>query len=1364
MKKSIILLLVILSSLDFYSADLVLDNFSDVTTYRAVSGVWGSSWSTVDRTGKVTVPANNVNEYIFFSLPALFNVSSYKYLKISVKSTETNYRFVPILITPAWTGSTDVSSQYKYNGAGAWQDIYIPLSGMTAGSAGTYDKIALQVAANDSKPSFDMYIDNVTFVEAYVPDNTRNVTVCNFDNVNTTTGAWGGNSITPSINPSGAGNVGLVSVPANNVAGITFTTAAKINTSTHNKIKFKDYATQAFDFKSEKYDDKTNSAINQAFYTTISYTTPNQWQEITLDLSTVTTNLYDRITLLAAAWQNLPAFTFYIDDLTLVKTPIVSYGKKSLYFDFGSTTPTIGADANGNYWNSLSTFAANTAYPNLVDSTNTATPYNLTITTAFNGSNGGAGGGGLVSPEVAQLGKFAIASATGDYFYCGTSAGFKITGLDQNKVYVFSFFGSRTSTTTRTTKFSLVGSNVTAVEGTQNTTGTAIGTVAGAAYDANTNSIYTSTPITPDGTGTIKVTVTNMAGSYAHLNVMRMMESKGQAITLAATTSKTTSDADFSPATASSGLAITYSSSNLAVATIVSQQVHIVGAGTTTITAYQAGNASFDAAAEVSQVLTVNKGTSSITATGTISFTYNNTAQGPSTSTLTGSLGAVSYSYSGTGYAATATKPTNAGTYQVVASVAADTDYNSASSSALGFTIGAATPSISVSGTQSFTYTGSAQGPATVLYNGDGTTSLLYTSTDGAGYSLATPPVNVGAYKVVASATAANNYNAATSADYTFTIAKATQTISFGALSSVKVGDADFAPGATSATSGVNAITYSSSDNTVASIVSNQIHPVGVGNCTIYANQAASANYDAATEVSQNLAVADRSIILVDVPKKATEILTIPTADVALTSTLTMDADKSVNNLTVSTVAKIVLPSDKVLIVNGNLDLKADLTNSFSVNLGSSSISVPSGVVRYLKTIDDTKWYFISFPCIVDIASIKQSNGTSLGLLGTDWYIKYYNGKRRADEGADGSNWISITPADLATAPNLEANKGYIIGLATNTGVIKEIVFPLDKAILLGEATSILVSVNSGKAASQNHGWNLVGQPYLSKYDVVGAGVPYIYFVKTGGVGYDYYLPSDGTKIVNPFSSYFVQSTGNTTVTFDTDLRQSVRSSVSTNVSDNVQLNFSSASGTDRTNIVIDNEMSSNYVLGQDLEKWFGSASAVYTVLGGMNYALNSLPLTSVNNLALGYYTQLAGNATISVNASQTKGLSALLLTDNSTSPVTVTDLLTSSYSFNATAGTTTNRFVLSARKISTANEYIGKSNEPQVLIRNSQLEINNLTANSIVRVFDALGRMLISRTMTSNTLQFNAPLDGIYTVQIQSVDKYQSIKVLVKK
>lgn len=55
---------------------------------------------------------------------------------------------------------------------------------------------------------------------------------------------------------------------------------------------------------------------------------------------------------------------------------------------------------------------------------------------------------------------------------------------------------------------------------------------------------------------------------------------------------KNVGDADFSPATASSGLAVALSSSATNVATIVNDKVHIVGGGRTVITAMQAGNAS----------------------------------------------------------------------------------------------------------------------------------------------------------------------------------------------------------------------------------------------------------------------------------------------------------------------------------------------------------------------------------------------------------------------------------------------------------------------------------------------------------------------------------------------------------------------------------------------------------------------------------------------------------------------------------------------------------------------------------------------------------------------------------------------------
>ncbi len=90
---------------------------------------------------------------------------------------------------------------------------------------------------------------------------------------------------------------------------------------------------------------------------------------------------------------------------------------------------------------------------------------------------------------------------------------------------------------------------------------------------------------------------------------------KGQTIIYPALASKVYGSGDFDAgATTTSGLAVTYSSDNLAVATIVSGKVHIVGAGTAIITADQIGDAAYTEAAFVDQTLTVTKAPLVITA------------------------------------------------------------------------------------------------------------------------------------------------------------------------------------------------------------------------------------------------------------------------------------------------------------------------------------------------------------------------------------------------------------------------------------------------------------------------------------------------------------------------------------------------------------------------------------------------------------------------------------------------------------------------------------------------------------------------------------------------------------------------------
>ena len=88
-----------------------------------------------------------------------------------------------------------------------------------------------------------------------------------------------------------------------------------------------------------------------------------------------------------------------------------------------------------------------------------------------------------------------------------------------------------------------------------------------------------------------------------------------QTITFNPLATHTQTDPDFNlTASADSGLTVSYVSSNTAVATIVNgNQIHIVGPGTSLITASQAGNTTYLAAQSVNQLLSISRFTQVIT-------------------------------------------------------------------------------------------------------------------------------------------------------------------------------------------------------------------------------------------------------------------------------------------------------------------------------------------------------------------------------------------------------------------------------------------------------------------------------------------------------------------------------------------------------------------------------------------------------------------------------------------------------------------------------------------------------------------------------------------------------------------------------
>lgn len=81
-----------------------------------------------------------------------------------------------------------------------------------------------------------------------------------------------------------------------------------------------------------------------------------------------------------------------------------------------------------------------------------------------------------------------------------------------------------------------------------------------------------------------------------------------QTISFTPLQNKTTSDPDFDPcATASSSLAVVYTSSDTAVAGILGNLIHIVAVGSTVITAQQQGNNNYNAAQPVGQTLVIDQ-------------------------------------------------------------------------------------------------------------------------------------------------------------------------------------------------------------------------------------------------------------------------------------------------------------------------------------------------------------------------------------------------------------------------------------------------------------------------------------------------------------------------------------------------------------------------------------------------------------------------------------------------------------------------------------------------------------------------------------------------------------------------------------
>ena len=371
------------------------------------------------------------------------------------------------------------------------------------------------------------------------------------------------------------------------------------------------------------------------------------------------------------------------------------------------------------------------------------------------------------------------------------------------------------------------------------------------------------------------ISATNDAGTDASKTLVITIAQANQTITFTALGGKDISDPDFALTASSPTSAInpiTYSSSDTSIATIIvdpnvvnGYMVHLIGGtGNVTITASQAGNADYNAATSVDQILNVsNSNALNQTITfdalapvvyGVAPFTLTASATSNLTVTFTSSNAAVATVVGNT------VTIVGVGSTNITAAQAGDATYNPATNVIQSLTV-----------TQKqLTITGAAV--TTKVYDNTNTATVTEASLSGI----------VGADVVTFSGTATfNSVNAGTNIDVTTnytlggadaakytllqpsltgTIDKAEQVIVFTTIQPKTTFDADSVISSFSVTQNINPVTYVSSDPTVATIVtvSPNVYALDIiseGFTIITASQAASDNYNAAPDVNQTVIV-----------------------------------------------------------------------------------------------------------------------------------------------------------------------------------------------------------------------------------------------------------------------------------------------------------------------------------------------------------------------------------------------------------------------------------------------------------------------------------------------------------------------------
>ena len=361
------------------------------------------------------------------------------------------------------------------------------------------------------------------------------------------------------------------------------------------------------------------------------------------------------------------------------------------------------------------------------------------------------------------------------------------------------------------------------------------------------------------GVGTCSLTASATAGTnYAAITGSAQTFAVGQAtptITIASLPSSAIYGGSFTPTITYSGDGTASVVSNsTGICTVTAGLVHFVAVGTCSLTTSATAGTNYAAITGSAQTFAVGQATPAITI-----------ANLPSGAIYGGSF-TPTITYSGDGTASVVSNSTSictvtggvvhfvaVGTCSLTTSATAGTNYAAIAGSAQTFTVGQATPTITIGNLPSSAAYGGSFTP-TITYSGDGTASVVSNST---GICTVTGGVvhfvAVGTCSLTTSATAGTNYAAVTGSAQTFTVGQATPTIGIGNLPSSAAYGGSFTPSITYSGDGTASVV--SNSTSICTVTGGVVHFVAIGTCSLTTSATAGTNYAAITGSAQTFTV-----------------------------------------------------------------------------------------------------------------------------------------------------------------------------------------------------------------------------------------------------------------------------------------------------------------------------------------------------------------------------------------------------------------------------------------------------------------------------------------------------------------------------